>query len=682
MNSLRKTIGISLLLGAAVVLAPHAGAREVRAAVTSAIRDRLNPSAPGSVKIDGYLGKRIDQCIANRLMVQKVEPLLALFKDKTLDTGNYRGEFIGKWLAGAALGCRYQPNPALQQKMERAAAELIESRAANGYISTYKPDAEFKVWDVWIQKYVLLGLIAQYDQSGNQADLEAAKASADHLLSLNGPGKLSVEEYGPSVHKGGVNYSILEPIVLLYERTGERRYLDFARYIVESWSKPSKYTPQGVRLIENAEAGRPLVESDVMHAYVLMSCFEGLAELYRATGEARYLDATVKCAHNIMKYELMITGSVANQEMWCNGAEEQTETMEKPVETCATATWMKLCFQLLRLTGDPQWADQMEISLYNALLGAMMPDGEWWCYESPLTGERVPSRVQGWDLSCCVSSGPRGLLLTPEWGMMSDADGNPVINLFSRGTASFNLANGNGVKITQETEYPVNGLVSIAIKPEKPSSFSLKLRIPQWSAQTVLKVNGEALACTPGSYAVIQRQWQANDKVELELDLRGRLMRAPSGAPQQAIMRGPIVLALDDRLTTEETAVVWLIAHPLPVEGPKKDYVAAKHNFPPPGQQGYIDLEPAAPRHDGILMAFKVPFWQRVGQFTQHRAKTLVLCDYASAGNQWSANNLYRTWFPQPMYLGNIYVKDTYKLMVGRKRTSVPEYIQKAIGKK
>jgi DUF1680 family protein len=365
-------------------------------------------------------------------------------------------------------------------------------------------------------------------------------------------------------------------MVLLYERTGEKRYLDFARYIVAAWSKPGKYAPQGIRLIENAEAGTPLVESEVLHSYALMSCFEGLCELYRATGKQRYLDACLKFAQIIMREELMITGSVSNHEMWYNGALEQTETLERPVETCATATWMKLCYQLLRLTGDSKWADRMEVSLYNNLLGAMMPQGEWWSYDSPLTGERAPSRQQGVHLSCCVSSGPRGLLITPEWAVMRSVAGGPVVNLYSPGTASLKLPNGKNLNIVQETGYPVTALVTLTLQPEKPSSFALKLRIPEWSKLTVIKVNEEPIKCQPGSYASIERKWKANDKVTLKLDLRGRIIRAPSGAPQQVVMRGPIVLAFDNRLTRAEDTTVWLLAQPLVWDDVLSPYLLAQ----------------------------------------------------------------------------------------------------------
>ena len=577
MNTCKHPTSIRLaLILTSVLLAWSRSEAETSSVYKVAVRDRLEPLSPGTVTIGGHLGHKLNQCITNRIMVQEINPILDLFLTRTNDTGGFKGEFLGKWLTAAALSCRYQENPALQGTVDRAVEQLIKAASPEGYITTYQPGAEFKTWDVWIQKYVLLGLIAEYDQTGKQADLEAAKRSADYMLSRNGPGKLSIEEYRPPSHKGGCSFSILEPMVLLYERTGEKRYLDFARYIVAAWSKPGKYAPQGIRLIENAEAGTPLVESEVLHSYALMSCFEGLCELYRATGKQRYLDACLKFAQIIMREELMITGSVSNHEMWYNGALEQTEMLERPVETCATATWMKLCYQLLRLTGDSKWADRMEVSLYNNLLGAMMPQGEWWSYDSPLTGERAPSRQQGVHLSCCVSSGPRGLLITPEWTVMRSVAGGPVVNLYSPGTASLKLPNGKNLNIVQETGYPVTALVTLTLQPEKPSSFALKLRIPEWSKLTVIKVNEEPIKCQPGSYASIERKWKANDKVTLKLDLRGRIIRAPSGAPQQVVMRGPIVLAFHNRLTRAEDTTVWLLAQPLVWDDVLSPYLLAQ----------------------------------------------------------------------------------------------------------
>jgi uncharacterized protein len=648
------------------------------------VHDKLVPSMPNSVKIDGYIGEKIDQCIQNRLMVQNVESLLDIFRTREKDNYGFNGEFFGKWSTAAALSIRYQPNKALQEEMEKAVGDLIKTQSPDGYITTYKNGDEFQMWDVWNQKYVLLGLVAQFDLSGNKAYLDAAVKSADHLMSCLGPGKISLEEYGHPAHKGGCNYSILEPIVLLYERTGENRFLAYANYIVGSWSKPGKYTKNGVHFIEDVEKGVPLAESEVIHSYTLMSNFEGLCELYRATGNKRYLNVCVELGNKIIKDELMIDGSVSNHESWYNGATEQTEMLETPQETCATATWMKFCYQLLRLTGDPKWADQLEVSLYNALLGAMMPRGEWWAYNSPLNGERVPSNVQGTDLSCCVSSGPRGLMITPGWAAMNDLATGPVMNLYFAGTASFKLSDGTHVTIVQETDYPVNNLITLDVVPDKATSFELKLRIPEWSKQTILKVNGKTVPCKPGSYARIKRSWKKNDRVTLELDLRGRIIRAPSGAPQQAIMRGPVLLALDNRLVQEQDSTVWLIAQPyhyetyIPENG--KGFIAQKYNFPPAGEQGYLEIKPITSPDKNIRMVFDVSFIVRPWHFFLHHEKHILMCDYASAGNEWSTHNSFRVWLPQPLFMGNLYSWGAGRVLsLPEPRCTVPSYILKVL---
>ncbi|MBZ4190893.1 beta-L-arabinofuranosidase domain-containing protein [Niabella beijingensis] len=483
-----------------------AGAQQVHR--VTAVKNRLQPLTAEAVNIRGYLGEKIELCIRNRVQLQPAGPFLRIFKTRNLDPGGYWGEFIGKWAAAAALACRYQSNPALKEKARVAMDELIRTPSENGYISTYNAGDAFTVWDIWIQKYVLLGLIAQYEVTGNRQYLGAAQKSAGYLLNKTGPGKISLEAYGPPFHKGGVNFSILEPMVLLYEYTGDSKYLQYSKYIVASWSRPGKYSPKGLRLIENAEAGLLPVQYEVRHAYTLMSDFEGLCELYRATGHRRYLEACIRFARAVERYELMITGTVSNHEMWYNGALSQTGTLEQPNETCATVTWMKLCYQLLRLTGDPHWANNMETSLYNGLLGAMMPRGEWWAYHSQLNGQRMPSRVQGCDISCCVSSGPRGLLITPEWAAMKTPGGGLTINLYNAGSIDHRMPNGQLIQIKEETDYPVSGLVRFTVHTSQPATLQLALRIPAWSKKTKLKINGRAVHVEAGAYAVLNRTWK------------------------------------------------------------------------------------------------------------------------------------------------------------------------------
>lgn len=200
----------------------------------------------------------------------------------------------------------------------------------------------------------------------------------------------------------------------------------------------------------------------------------------------------------------------------------------------------------------------------------------------------------------------------------------------------------------------------------------------------MLKVDGKEVDCKPGTYSSINRLWQPNDVVTLELDLRGRIIRAPSGAPQQAVMRGPVLLAFDNRLTPAQDSTVWLVAGTQKFDdatATSKGYVLPTHNFPKNKDEAYIALKLVAMQNDDILMAFEVPFIIRQWHIVNHHEKKIVMCDYASAGNKWSADNVYRVWLPQPLFMGELYPKNTWSIMYpgAKKRSTVPEYIEKRV---
>jgi len=151
----------------------------------------------------------------------------------------------------------------------------------------------------------------------------------------------------------------------------------------------------------------------------------------------------------------------------------------------------------------------------------MTLDGHWWSYFARLNGERIPCPIQHpkAQMTCCVASGPRGLLLIPQWAVMKSKNGI-VINLYAAGTAVVKLDDGVEVAVLQQTSYPETGVVSIRINPKKDLKFPVSLRIPSWSKVTKLSVNGQTMACEPGHYANVDRVWSSGDRVELVLDMR------------------------------------------------------------------------------------------------------------------------------------------------------------------
>lgn len=639
------------------------------------VNDTLVPLNKGAI-INGFLGQKLDSCIKNGIMEKEFELYIKPFAIRNDDPGKWQGEFWGKWFTSAAMAYQYRPYAEYRKIIDMAAKGLMKTQTQDGRLSSYSKN--FGDWDIWGRKYALLGLVSYYDQTGDKSAIEAASKALDDIISVAGAGKQKLTETGLSLLEGLSSSSILEPVVLIYERTGQQKYLDFAKYIVSLWSEPNKYTKKGMRLVEDAMAGIDPINISAPKGYEQMSCYEGLCELYRVTGNRQYLDAVVTYGHKVIEKEIMIVGSGSSGELWCDGAMRQTELLEQPMETCVTVTWMKFCYQLLRLTGDPIWADQMEITLYNALMGAMADNCHWWAYFSPLMGERMPSPLQvpSCNSSCCVANGPRGLLTVPGWAVMQGTNG-PVINIYTQGQWKYPLNEENMIELKQNTDYPKTGEVEIIINQNKPARYPISLRIPGWSKITKVTVNDNIISSDANGYLKIERDWKDGDKIKMVLDMRGRVIKASGSPNQMAIMRGPIVLALDNRFVKEENKNLWLLHEGYIWKHDKSlnvDYALLKP-VSSLSDEMYIDLRPVLPVPKGVWMAFEVPFLYRPTHFIQHKKTSLVMCDYASAGNQYSEDNLFRVWIPQPLFMNFIFPLRTWNILHrdSGKRPQIPK---------
>jgi hypothetical protein len=217
------------------------------------------------------------------------------------------------------------------------------------------------------------------------------------------------------------------------------------------------------------------------------------------------------------------------------------------------------------------------------------------------------------------------MMLLPKVAVMCDGKG-PVVNLYFEGWARVLLPTATGVELVMKTDYPRGDTIAITVHPDRSESFPVSLRIPAFSRQTLLKINGQAWPTQPaaGTYFKIRRQWKDADVIELKLDLRGRVYQAPNSQNHLAVMRGPIVLAVDKRLSAFPAARKLVL---------KKD------------DAGYIKLDKASiEKNLNIRMTFTVPCLDRKTGNTVN----LLLCDYASAGNTWNDNSRFCVWLPQP----------------------------------
>jgi DUF1680 family protein len=591
----------------------------------SAVKDKLTVS--DSVIMKGFIGKKLDLSYANRILAQSVDDLVEPFKHRT-ETRLWQTEFWGKWFTSAVLAYRYRPEPKLKKVLESAVAKLISTQTSDGYIGNYKEENHLEQWDIWGRKYCMLGLLDYYDLAKNKASLDAAIKLADHLI------KEIKEKDGIIVTKG--NYrgmaasSVLEAIVRLYSITNDKKYLAFAEEIVRQWE-----TPDGPQLLSkaNVDVSKRFPKPKNWYsweqgqkAYEMMSCYEGLLELYRVTGKEEYKKAVEDTWNNIRKNEINIAGSGASVEMWFGGKELQTSPVEHFQETCVTVTWIKLSQQLFRLTGEAKYANAIEQSYYNALMAALNADGSDWAKYTPLKGQRLPGSGQcGMKLNCCNASGPRGQFLLPLITAMSMKEGISI-NFYIEGDYSLKTPSGKKIIVHQKTDYPISGNINAGIEMDAPEDMTIRMRIPEWSAQTVLKINNETITgITAGEYVEIKRKWSSKDMISLQLDMRGRVEIQGNDHKFAAILRGPIVLARDTQLSGTNLGTV---------------------NSPIQDDNGNIQLTPESFTGDNTWMQYRASFLPESYTETGPVPVQIRLCDYASAGNG-KEQSTFQVWMPQ-----------------------------------
>ncbi|SMD11611.1 glycoside hydrolase family 127 protein [Pedobacter nyackensis] len=591
------------------------------------VNDVLQP--PSALHLEGYVADRLNGSLENRILVQNINDLIKPFKlEHRTETTFWQSEFWGKWFTSAILAYKYHPDAGLKQLLDEAATGLLATQAADGYIGNYAQANHLQQWDIWGRKYCMLGLLAYYDLSRDKKMLIGAIRIADHLISeLNAQGGIIVTKGN---YKGMAASSVLEPICLLYSYTNDVKYLDFAKEIVRQWERsdgPQLLSKSIIKVSERFPKPKNWYSAEQgQKAYEMMSCYEGLLELYRLTGNDAYKQVVVNSWENIRNTEINIAGSGASTEMWFGGKEVQAFPIHHYQETCVSVTWLKLNNQLLRLTGESRYADEAERTYYNAILGSMSANGAAWAKYTPLNGQRLPGSGQcGMDLNCCEASGPRGLFNFPFHIVMGRREGLQI-NFFVQGTYQLESPLGQRLKVIQSTDYPKSGSINVELDMDKPEAFEIGIRIPEWSKVNKLTVNGgDVVDVKNGELIRIKRIWKREDKISLELDMRGRLIESGNGVRSFAIMRGPIVLARDSRF---EGVGLEAILEPVT------------------DQQGYVPLKELPGNPTEYFMRFEAGFIPESYTETPAGPVTISLCDYASAGNGHN-NSFYKVWMPQ-----------------------------------
>ncbi len=589
--------------------------------VTCALPDRQAFEVPDQFHFTGWLGSRMEANEQNRLVKLDTGRLLEGYR-KRPGRQAWDGEHVGKWLHAATLAWAYTGDPALREKLDYTVRELTKCQLEDGYLGTYVDKDRWTEWDVWAHKYNLIGLLTYVRYTGNQEPLSACQRMGDLLCNTFGdePGKKDILKAG--WHVGMAPTSVLEPMVLLYRITGERRYLEFCRYIFRAWEQPN-----GPHIVSRLLTLKRVDKVGNGKAYEMLSCLNGALEYYRTVRDPQVLQACLNAWQDIVDNRLYLTGAASYGELFHDNFD--LPNVANVGETCVTVTWEQFNAQLLRLTGEARFAEQLEHVVLNQLFGAQKCDGSAWGYYVQMEGKKPYS--SNLDGHCCLSSGPRGVSLIPTFAVATDLDG-VVVNLYEAGTARLKLHGGGTVRLAIDTLYPHDGLVRLNIEPTIQQPFSVKLRVPAWCRSSSVQVNNKRISTKPGAdgYVAINRSWKKGDVIKLNLKLEPRLTLGDHlNAGKAALMYGPLVLAADEGLLGEgRTLSLLSLGTP---------DVAAVHLTPEPAPGAYMSwpgaqvyrIQATARRNSGSLKA---------GDHFDVR-----LAAFADAGSQ---GDRYRVWLP------------------------------------
>lgn len=620
-------------------------------------------------KYDGFMDKAFKFVEDFQLLEPKLwRRFVQQFREDADYEAGWRGEYWGKMMRGACFVYAYTKNKQLYKILSQTVADLLESADESGRISSYAKHHEFDGWDIWSRKYVLLGLqyfleICEEDALKNEI-IASMKQQVDYIIEKIGAeedGKLPVTK--ATRHWRGLNSSsVLEPVVRLYSITKEKKYFDFAQYIVDCGGTDV------ANIFELAYENEFYpYQYPVTKAYEMTSCFEGLLEFYRLTGIEKYKTAVINYADKILESDFTVIGCCGcTHELFDHSTVRQANTTNGIIqqETCVTVTLMKFFWQLTLITGNSKYADAFEISLYNAYLGsfntekviepevkAQHPD---WCIEalpfdsySPLTAGTRGNGIGGLKLmsdnhyyGCCACIGSAGIGLVPKLQLLTTKNGF-ALNLFINGIIKSKTPGNKNVSFDINTEYPKNGKVEVLVKLQNEEDFELLIRNPYWSKQTKAFVNDKPTEVNDG-YIRLEQRWKNGDKIEINFDMRTKaIYPIPYGQDilmnkviwgsnymvqtfdkedekaknHIALRRGPIMLAQDSRLGYSVDEAVSIRVN----------------------SDGYVDAvvnkEKEAP-YESILVT-DIPLTN--GDF-------MTVTDYSSAGKLWTEESKMAVW--------------------------------------
>ncbi|MCJ8210001.1 glycoside hydrolase family 127 protein [Mucilaginibacter sp. RS28] len=585
-----------------------------------------------------------------------------------LDTGSHSGppfhdgDFY-KLLEGMAMMYATTHDPALDKMMDQAIAVIAKAQRADGYIHTPTIIAERKKgnaqtfgdklnFEAYNLGHLMTTACVHYRVTGKTTLLNVAVKATDFLYNF-------YKTATPELARNAICPSHYMGVVEMYRTTHNPKYLQLAKNLIDIRGT----APEGT---DDNQDRIPLrkQQSAMGHAVRANYLFAGAADVYTETGDTSILNTLDRMWNDVVYRKMYITGGCGalydgvspdgtsynptdvQKIHQAYGRDYQLPNFTAHNETCANIGNVLWNWRMLQATGKAQYADVMELALYNSVLSGISLNGKNFLYTNPLSySDDLPFK-QRWSKdrvgyiklsNCCPPNVVRTIAEISDY-MYSTSDEGLWVNLYGANNLQTTLKDGGKIKLSQVTDYPWNGKVTLTMDETSGKEFALFLRIPGWCKQADLKVNGEAQnsSLTGGTYAQVKRKWKKGDRVELVMDMPATLMESnplvEETRNQVAVKRGPVVYCLEG-VDLPSQAVISNVAIPTGVNlRPKTIQVA---NTEIVALTGEADLRPAKNWNNQL--------YQEVGAKPAEKI-SISLIPYYAWGNR--GHTAMETWIP------------------------------------
>lgn len=439
---------------------------------------------------------------------------------------------------------------------------MIEERKNGQKAKAFDDRLNFETYNMG---HLMTMACLHYRVTGKRTLLDVAVKATDYLYNF-------YKTASPELARNAICPSHYMGVVEMYRTTRDPKYLELSKSLIDIRGLMEEGTDDNQDRVPFRQQTKAMG-----HAVRANYLYAGVADVYAETGDTSLLGPLNLIWDNMVNTKMYITGACGalydgvspngtsyeptdvQKTHQSYGRDYQLPNMTAHNETCANIGNLLWNWRMLQLTGDAKYADIVELTLYNSILSGVSLNGLDFCYTNPLavsdkfpytmrwSGGRIPYIALS---NCCPPNTVRTISEVQNY-VYNLSDDGLYVNLYGGSQLKTNLKNGENIQVTQTTDYPWDGQVSLTIDKAPKKSFTLSMRIPGWCKGATISVNGKKQEGNfiAGSYGQINRTWKDGDKVELNLPMEAKLIETnplvEETRNQIAVKRGPVVYCLE-----------------------------------------------------------------------------------------------------------------------------------------